>query len=57
MKDLSMREEAIKIVEEKTGNIFDLSRSKFLLDMSPEAREAKAKMYYWDLIKVKSSAQ
>ena len=34
-----------QILEEKTGNnLFDLSHSNFLLDMSPEARETKAKM-------------
>ena len=55
MKDLNVRQEAIKILEEKTGNnLSDLSRSNFLLDMSPEARETKAKMNYWDLIKIKS---
>ena len=45
----------IKILEEKVGkNLFDLGRSNFLLNMSPEARETKAKMNYWDLIKTKS---
>ena len=42
-------------LREKTGNnLFDLSRSKFLLDMSLKAREIKAKMNYWDLIKTKT---
>ena len=54
-KDLNARHEAIKILEEKAGkNLFDLSRSNILLNMSPEARETKAKMNYWDLIKIKS---
>ena len=54
MKDLKIRQEAIKILEEKTGNnLFDRGCSNFLLDMSPEARETKAKMNYWDLIKIK----
>ena len=58
MKDLKVRQEAIKILEEKAGkNLFDLGRSNFLLNTSPEARETKAKMSYWDLSKVKSSAQ
>ena len=36
-------------LEEKAGkNLFDLARSNFLLNMSPEARETKAKMHYWD---------
>ena len=55
MKDLNVRQEAIKILEEKTGNnLFDLGHSNFLWDISPEARETKAKMNYWDLIKIKS---
>ena len=58
MKDLNVREEAIKILEEKAAkNLFDLGHSNFLLNTSPEARETKAKMNCWDLIKIKSSAQ
>ena len=55
MKDLTVRQETIKILEEKTGkDLFDLSQSNFCLDTSTEARETKAKMNYWDLIKIKS---
>ena len=55
MKDLNVTWETIKILEEKTGsNLFNLGHSNFLLDMSPEAREIKAKMNFWDLIKMKS---
>ena len=58
MKDLNVRQEAIKILEEKTGNnFFDFGHSNFFLDMSPEARETKTKMNYWDLIKTKSAQQ
>ena len=54
-KDLNMSQETIKILEEKTGNsFFDLGHSNFLLDMSPKAREIKAKMNYWDLIKIQN---
>ena len=57
-KDLNVRQETIKTLEEKAGkNLSDLSRSNFLLDMTPEAREIKPKMNYWDLIKIKTSAQ
>ena len=35
-------------------NLFDLGRSNFLLNKSLEARETKAKMNYWYLIKIKS---
>ena len=55
MKDLNVRQEAIKILEEKAGkNLFDLGCSNFLLNTSLEPRETKAKMNYWDLIKIKS---
>ena len=54
MKDLNVRQEAIKILEEKAGKIlFDLSLSNFLLNQSPEARETKTKMN-WYLMKIKS---
>ena len=54
-KDLNVRPESIKILEENKGsNLYDLSRSNFLLDTSPKARETKAKMNYWDFIKIKS---
>ena len=50
-----MRQETIKTLEENTGsNFFDINHSNFLLDMSPEERETKAKMNYWDLFKIKS---
>ena len=55
MKDLNERQEAIKISEEKAGkNLFDLGHSNFLFNTSLEARETKAKMNYWDHIKIKS---
>ena len=55
MKDLNVKQKTIKILEEKMGcNLFDLGHSNFLFDMSPEAREIKAKMNYWYLIKRKS---
>ena len=49
------RQEAIQILEEKSGKyLFVLGRSNFSLNTSPESRETKAKMNYWDLIKIKS---
>ena len=54
MKDLNVRQETIKILSEDTGsNLFDLGHSTFLLDISLEARKTKAKMNYWDFIKIK----
>ena len=58
MTDLNARQGAIKILEEKAGkNLFDLGHSNFLLNTPTEARETKAKMNYWDLIKIKSTAK
>ena len=43
VKDLNVRQEPIKILQENTGShVCDLSLSNFLLDMSPKAREKKA---------------
>ena len=48
MKDLNVRKESIKILEENTGsNLFDLSRGNFFLGMLPKVREARTKMNYW----------
>ena len=55
MKNLNVRQETIKTLEEKAGNnLFDLSCSNFLFNTSPKARELKAKMNYWDLMKIKT---
>ena len=44
MKDLNIRQEAIKILKEKAGkNLCDLSHSNFSLNVSLEARETKPK--------------
>ena len=54
IKDLNMRHETIKIPEENTGsNFFDIGSSNLFLYMSPEARETKAKINYWEFIKKK----
>ena len=50
MKDLNVRQESIKILEANTGNtLFELGHSNFLQDTSMIAREAKAKINFWDL--------
>ena len=55
MKDLTVRQDYIKFLKENTGNtLFELGYSNFLQDTSRKARETKAKMNYWDLIKIKS---
>ena len=55
MKGLNVRQDSIKILEENTGNtLFELSHHNFLQDTSTKARETKAKMNYWDFIKIRS---
>ena len=45
IKDLNVRQETIKTLEEKAGkDLSDLSRSNLVLDTSPKARELKAKV-------------
>ena len=58
MKDLNLKQETIKILKKNVGsNLFDITHSNFLIHMFPEAREIKAKMNYWDFIRIKTSAQ
>ena len=53
-KDLNVRQESIKILEENIGsNLFDIGHSNFFQDSSPKAKETKAEMNYWDSIKIK----
>ena len=55
IKDLNVRQESIRILEENIGsNLFDISHSNFFQDMSPKAKETKAKINFWDFIKIKS---
>ena len=55
MKDLNVRQDSIKILEENTGNtLFELSHSNFLQYISMKAKEIKAKVNYWDFIKIRS---
>ena len=58
MKDLNVKQESIKILEENTGNTrFELGHSNILQDTSTKAKETKAKMNYWDFIKIRTFAQ
>ena len=57
MKDLNVRQESIKILENTGSNLSDLGCSSFLLGTSPKARVRKTKMNYWDFIEIKSFAQ
>ena len=45
IKDLDVRPETNKVLEENTGSIlFDIGLSYMFLDMSPQARKTKAKI-------------
>ena len=54
-KDLKVRPETIKLPEENIGRtLFDINCSNISLAQSPKAKEIKAKINKWDLIKLKS---
>ena len=55
MKDLNVRPETIKLLEENIGKtLSDINHSRILYDPSPRVMEIKAKINKWDLIKLKS---
>ena len=55
IKDLNVRPETIKLLEENIGRtLSDITHSKILYDPSPGVMEIKTKINKWDLIKVKS---
>ena len=55
IKDLNVRPESIKLLEENIGRTLnDINQSKILYDSPPRVMEIKTKVNKWDLIKVKS---
>ena len=55
IKDLSIRPETIKPLEENIGRTLDdINQSKILYDPPPRIMEIKTKVNKWDLIKLKS---
>ena len=55
IKDLNVRPETIKLLEENIGRtLSDINESKILYDPPPRIMEIKAKISKWDLIKLKS---
>ena len=55
IKDLNVRPETIKLLEENIGRtLSDINQSKILYDPPPRVTEIKTKVNKWDLIKLKS---
>ena len=55
IKDLNVRPEPIKLLEENIGRTLDdINESKILYDAHPRVMEIKIKTNKWDLIKLKS---
>ena len=55
IKDLNVRPETIKLLEENIGKTFsNINHSSILYDPPPRVMEIKAKINKWDLIKIKS---
>ena len=55
IKDLNVRPETIKLLEENIGRTLDdINQSKILCDPPPRVMEIKTKVNKWDLIKLKS---
>ena len=55
IKDLHVRPETIKFLEENIGRTLDdINQSKILYDPPPRVIEIKTKVNKWDLIKLKS---
>ena len=53
-KDLNVRPEAVKLLEENIGRTLNINQSKILYDPRPRLMEIKTKVNNWDLIKPKS---
>ena len=55
IKELSVRPETIKFLEENIGSmLLNMDLSNIFLDVSPQARETKAKRNKWNHIKLKN---
>ena len=54
IKDLNVRPETIKLLEENIGRTLDdINQRKILYDPPPRVMEIKTKVNKWDLIKIK----
>ena len=58
IKDLNVRPETIKLLEENIGRTLnDIIQNKILYDPPPRVMEIKTKVNKWDMIKLKSFSQ
>ena len=58
IKDLSVRADTIKLLEENIGTtLYNINHSKILFDPRPREVEIKSKINKWDLMKPKTFAQ
>ena len=57
IKDLNIRSETIKLLEENIGRtLHDIKQSKILYDPPPRVMEIKTKVNKWDLLNLKAFA-
>ena len=55
IKDLNLRPETIKLLEENIGRTLDdINQSKIFYDPPPRVMKIKTKINKWDLVKLKS---
>ena len=53
IKDLSVRPDTIKLLEENIGRtLFDINCSSIFVDPPPRVRRIKTNIHKWDLIKL-----
>ena len=57
IKDLNVRPEIIKLLEENIGRTLDINQSKIFYDPPPRVMEIKTKINKWDLIKLKRTVK
>ena len=54
-QDLNVTPETIKILQKgANSNFSDIDHTNIFLDVSPKAKETKAKISYWDYIQMKT---
>ena len=57
IRDLNLRPDTIKLLEENIGTLFDINHSKIFFDPAPRVMKIKTKINKWDLLNLKAFAQ